>query len=337
MHEADVRVDTHRLDDRCDRNILTLRNVAPPSLTTSVHGYGMMVRGISLLGALAVRLHALLAVGVNNHRQFLLFVSFLVISVVLFIRLAIGCKSRPACSTNILTEAVRIVDYTINAPVLPPDTFCILPSTLCTASHFDTFALGITFWASLQLTWTSILLVAQLWQIARQMTTLEVSNMGKHGFMGGRPSIANAQNGRANGTAPTASGGGADQHIHGEHCDHSSSSPSGSGSKSKSTHFLLKILGIDRFTSGRAAEGLLAKSTTVANPFDLGVRSNCTDFWTRGKELGVEYERLYSVPEGGFAKVVRERKRREKEGTTNVGNGGSSNSNTYERVEMEDV
>ena len=30
------------------------------------------------------------------------------------------------------------------------------------------------------------MLASQLWQVARQMTTLEVSNLGRYGFMGGR-------------------------------------------------------------------------------------------------------------------------------------------------------
>lgn len=41
-------------------------------------------------------------------------------------------------------------------------------------------------WASIQLTWTIILLGSQIWQVCRQMTTLEVSNLGRYGFMGGR-------------------------------------------------------------------------------------------------------------------------------------------------------
>jgi len=38
----------------------------------------------------------------------------------------------------------------------------------------------------LQLLWTVLLLASQFWQIARQMTTLEVTNLGRYGFMGGR-------------------------------------------------------------------------------------------------------------------------------------------------------
>ena len=101
--------------------------------------------------------------------------------------------------------------------------------------------------------------------------------------------------------ASTASG---EEHQHGAGCSH--------GKKSGKPNFLLKILGIDRFTTGKAAEGL-AKAGTVANPFDLGFIKNCYDFWGRGRELGVDYTRLYDVPEGGFRRAVRDRKRREKE------------------------
>lgn len=117
--------------------------------------------------------------------------------------------------------------------------------------------------------------------------------------------------------------------------------------KSKSTNFLLKILGIDRFTSGKAAEGLLATSTVVANPFDLGCYLNVLDFFKRGREVGVDYTRLYEVPEGGFARARRERRRREREekegrneGLAGAGArkkmtvGGAA---AYERVAMDDV
>ncbi len=39
----------------------------------------------------------------------------------------------------------------------------------------------------------------------------------------------------------------------------------------------------------------------AADPFSVGVVSNCRDFWTRGHELGVEYDRLYyEVPAEGL-------------------------------------
>lgn len=71
--------------------------------------------------------------------------------------------------------------------------------------------------------------------------------------------------------------------------------------------FLLNLLGLDRFTRGRAAHGLaLASSSARArNPFDLGVVRNCKDFWTMGKEVGVEYGQLYDVPPEGFEEAKR--------------------------------
>lgn len=126
-----------------------------------------------------------------------------------------------------------------------------------------------------------------------------------------------------------------------------SDGPTTPKNRSKSSNFLLKILGIDRFTSGKAAEGLLATSTVVANPFDLGCYLNVLDFFRRGREVGVDYTRLYEVPEGGFARARRERKRREreeKEGSRREeGVGGAARqkvaggSAQYERVAMDDV
>ncbi|CCM05820.1 uncharacterized protein FIBRA_08054 [Fibroporia radiculosa] len=74
--------------------------------------------------------------------------------------------------------------------------------------------------------------------------------------------------------------------------------------------FLMNILGFDRFTKGKAADGL-ARAGTAPNPFDLGVVGNCKDFWTTGRELGVEYDRLYDVPLEGFTEAKRRRHREE--------------------------
>ena len=70
--------------------------------------------------------------------------------------------------------------------------------------------------------------------------------------------------------------------------------------------FLMNLLGLDRFTKGKAVDGL-ARASRASNPFDLGVVRNCKDFWTAGRELGVEYERLYDVPVEGFAEAKRRR------------------------------
>ena len=74
----------------------------------------------------------------------------------------------------------------------------------------------------------------------------------------------------------------------------------------------MNLLGFDRFTKGKAADGL-ARSGKASNPFDLGVVGNCKDFWKAGKELGVEYDKLYDVPLEGFREAKRRRGREEEE------------------------
>jgi len=57
------------------------------------------------------------------------------------------------------------------------------------------FLFSVAVWSTLQLIWTIVLLVSQLVQIARQMTTLEVSNLGRYGYMGARGSSLATQMG----------------------------------------------------------------------------------------------------------------------------------------------
>lgn len=92
---------------------------------------------------------------------------------------------------------------------------------------------------------------------------------------------------------------------------HAGHNHSHGGSKG-TCNFLMSVLGFDRFTKGRATTGL-AMAGKATNPFDLGMIGNCKDFWTRGKELGVEYERLYDVPNEGFREAKARRRREEEE------------------------
>lgn len=88
--------------------------------------------------------------------------------------------------------------------------------------------------------------------------------------------------------------------------------------------FLMHLLGLDRFTKGKATEGL-ARSRKADNPFDLGCIGNCKDFWTRGRELGVEYERVYDVPREGFVEA-KKRREIEEDSTLSAGYGSGSGS-----------
>ena len=155
------------------------------------------------------------------------------------------------------------------------------------------------------------------------MTTLEVSNVGRYGFIGGKAGVSvDRQSGlveKWNREHPTAGPTG-EGHVHGANCNHGSTT----GVVRKS-HFLLKILGIDRFTTGKAAAGL-AQSTKASNPFDINPWTNCRDFWSSGAELGIDYGRIYEVPDGGFRKAVRDKKR-----------AAARRSSGYERVDAEDT
>ncbi|GAA5873224.1 hypothetical protein JCM8547_008606 [Rhodosporidiobolus lusitaniae] len=310
-------------------------------------------------------------IGVNNHRQFLLFVGSLVVGVVFFIHLTIAY-------------------FYERAPDLPPDASCpsLSPTVLCMATSYDSFALLVCLWASLQLTWTVVLLGVQVWQVAKQMTTLEVSNVSRWGYMGGKAGVSGAaqqgyvekwnaaqSTGALGGGGQAAAhdanaGGGSGDGLEGmaddpESLAHAPSTtrpttplPSSASSASLaagarptgSFAFLLKLLGLDRFlsTSSSSSSARRRRVEDVSNPFDVGLVGNCVDFWTRGGTLGVEYERVYDVPRGGWKRVVEERRRREREKRERergkmpslplAGEGGRPRGGAgYERVAMEDV
>src|ERR1700712_688230 len=88
------------------------------------------------------------------------------------------------------------------------------------------------------------------------------------------------------------------------HASHSHAQGGSKGLCGGTSAFLMSLLGFDRFTKGKATAGL-AMAGKAANPFDLGMIGNCKDFWTSGRELGVEYERLYDVPTEGFKEAKR--------------------------------
>ena len=263
-------------------------------------------------------------VGLNNHRQFLIFVITLVVGVCLFDYLTYECTYRLVNSVAYFTEYE--IDLAVVALSTKPSDIspsCPLPEHLCQITAKDTFLVSVAAWATLQLTWTSILLASQLWQVARQMTTLEVSNLGRYGFMGGRggasltgqmghrhhrgaadlgllPGVDTEETTLVGSDSASASGASGAAHRHSGVCG-------GCGSG-----FLMNLLGFDRFTKGKAVDGL-ARASQASNPFDIGIVGNCRDFWSAGKELGVEYDKLYDVPLEGFKEAKKRRVREEEE------------------------
>lgn len=254
-------------------------------------------------------------VGVRNHRQFILFLASLVVGVLSFDWLAWQY-------------------YNLNAPVLmPPAVEPLLPTPLSSVSAYDSFLLSNMCWATLQLSWVGILLGAQLYQIARQMTTLEVSNLGRYGFMGGkggssmatqegfiaqRQAALDAAAAAAGASGPLGVEGGEEEQNANKAGAGQAASAGGHGHAhasplvvaKKAGDWLLSIVGLDLYTKGKAGEGLRkAGSNPGSNPFDLGLVVNCQDFWSRGRELDVAYESLYDVPEEGFKARHRSAKR----------------------------
>ncbi|KAI6148085.1 ankyrin [Pisolithus tinctorius] len=170
----------------------------------------------------------------------------------------------------------------------------------CVPAAIDSFLRSVSRWSTLQLTWTSVLLVTQFWQVARQPTTLEVS-CGATGIQMGHRHHHTVDNDRGD-EESEGEGGPKHRHHHVGLCK-ALSAPGTCGA------FLLNLVGLDRFTRGRAAHGLAlgSSSARAQNPFDLGLVCNCRDFWTMGKEVGVDYGQVYDVPPEGLEEGKRKR------------------------------
>lgn len=119
-----------------------------------------------------------------------------------------------------------------------------------------------------------MLLVVQLWQIARAATTQEVINLRKGGSVLGR--AANERSASlVHGVSQTSSDNSA-HHEHGEHCTRASNDRRVGPLKR-----IARLFGVDQFVD-TAREGIPGKANRVArwrNPFDHGVIVNCQDFW----------------------------------------------------------
>ncbi|WFD06655.1 protein S-acyltransferase [Malassezia vespertilionis] len=141
----------------------------------------------------------------------------------------------------------------------------------------------------------------QVVQVARQVTTFEASNIGRYGFMGGRPDVGmSGQQGLlqqqmqrmvSDGMTPEE----AHTQLHRSRrrqrtCLKLITGVGGS---------ILSVVGLDFYAGGRGGRGL-SRTNTSSNPFDKGLIANCFDFWTQGQYLGLDYATLYNVPPEGF-------------------------------------
>lgn len=316
------------LISQCRRYFLS-NSIIDPLVIAIVRGYGTAVCLTLALSSLEDAHPLLSSVGSGNHRQFLLFVATLVAGISLFDALTVSCE----CSSEVESSgAVTLVsvDYTENASTFEPTPsayleFCNIAPSLCGAYHYAPFLFVVASWSTLQLTWTIILLATQIFQVCRQMTTLEVSNLGRYGFMGGRggsslreqngamaqlmvrqgqqPSLLGAgpgqsgaeeegeilsstQSGDSIGGGAIPIGGTNGAHVHGPGCKHHGQGHAGHHHRfgivgricSTALHActggpMLQLLGLDRFTKGKAMSGMRKSGQGGAgsNPFSLGV------------------------------------------------------------------
>ena len=153
----------------------------------------------------------------------------------------------------------------------------ILAAELCQVVNADPYTLVLIFWATLQLSWVTMLLFVQFVQISRAMTTWE--NMrGSHAHGHGSKAseaITSAL------TTGTTSRGGAQIGDTGLGPDpalpptHAPGSHAGHHHKAGCFAQWKKILGVDTFVE----TALQGKSNPRRNPFSAGCMQNCKDFW----------------------------------------------------------
>ena len=181
----------------------------------------------------------------------------------------------------------------------------LLAESICSIILRDNFTVVLTIWASLQLTWVTMLFFVQLVQISRAKTTYE--SMRSHASHDSPASEAVT----AALIAGTTTMGGAQltnddrgPELHGAY-RHAHPRREGCFSQWK------KLLGLDTFvaTAQRGLEGG-RRTQRRMNPFSRGFVTNCKDFWCDPapyfgqREVGtamlngnvVNYARMYETP-----------------------------------------
>lgn len=220
-------------------------------------------------------------VGVNNHREFILYMLSLTLSIIIIISLYLYSLEKRYSSTT-------------------PPHCTLLSDSLCAEFSKDPFSGVLMIWSALQLTWSSMLLLVQLAQVARALTTHEA--MRGHRHVG--PVTAALTTGSLE-TQPSAG---------------AAAAPISTPQKRETGCWPTwkRLLGLDTIVAAARREGRHHPSgsgSRPTNPYDVGVVRNCRDFWLDGPLIGtsitrkpdatgvlagekVDYARLYSVPEG---------------------------------------
>jgi palmitoyltransferase ZDHHC13/17 len=228
------------------------------------------------------------------------------LGVLVWIRLILACMS---FSPLMLTSSLTLADLE-NVPTKANAECNILSEDLCKILNKDPYTIVLSVWTAFQLTWVSMLVVVQLLQVARNLTTYE--SMRGH-LNSNTPAEAlntfittgdTSQEiaGGAGGSAPTNGFGS------GQDTDDAPKRP-------KPKHSIWdqwkRLLGLDTFvaTALQGSQGA-NQARSRGNPFSRGVITNCKDFFCDAspvfgkKESGyarlggdrVDYTRMYEVP-----------------------------------------
>ncbi|KKA28087.1 hypothetical protein TD95_003621 [Thielaviopsis punctulata] len=208
-------------------------------------------------------------IGVNNHRQFFLYI----------LSLAAG----------ILCYDVLLYHYFTTTTESADSSCSILSPALCQIVNADAYTLLLGIWISIQLVWVSMLISVQFIQVARAMTTFE--NMfgirdasATLAFTStGQPldpqaaAVAAAEEAEAAATvtaataataAAAATAGPGLAHAHARR----------RGGYLSQIAMLLGITPFIETVSGRTAGGA-ARARKKGNPYGHGCVANCSDFW----------------------------------------------------------
>ncbi|KAL2181173.1 uncharacterized protein P884DRAFT_213860 [Thermothelomyces heterothallicus CBS 202.75] len=228
-------------------------------------------------------------IGVNNHRHFIIYL----------VNLTLG----------VLVYDVLVARYFSALTPMASEECNVLAPNLCRVINADAYTLLLAVWASLQLTWVSMLLFVQFLQVSRGMTTYEnmfgvntrpAASLASAFTSTGTPLDPSVAPPAGSDVGPHAPGGG--RHGHHHH---------GGG-------FLRhwgRLLGVDTFIQtarGRgAASGAAGRRRGAErNPFNRGCVTNWKDFyWDQAPLFGrretgaavlggrpVNYTELYEIP-----------------------------------------
>lgn len=192
----------------------------------------------------------------------------------MLVRLTIGCSYSPNFP---IAHRLLYPDFETLTDGASSECNVLAPS-LCKIVNADPYTLVLGIWATLQLTWVTMLMFVQFVQISRAMTTWENMRGAHHGhgskateaitsaLTTGTMSRSGAQIGNTGlGPDPALP----PTHAPGHHHPHKA----GCFAQWK------KILGIDTFVD--TAKGTLEgkKPRQNRNPFSAGCIRNCKDFW----------------------------------------------------------